>query len=353
MTVSNNNQYKYQHLKDYLIANVRSGKYGSNGKVDSEPALSKQFKLSRNTVRQAIKELESEGYFYRIQGKGTFVRDASPNISRKIALLIYDTAYMMHPITAELIRGIDHGLSQHDYALDILASQRTYQHEQISRLSESYAGLLIGAWQIDEMILNEIKKSSIPSLFVKNYPNDFREKALRIDFEKAGLLAAGHLINQGRKNLALITAGDEIAISFDFKKGVQQVCLEHGARLKAENIFISNYGDTEMPLKIAQFILRQTELPDGVICSTDEQAIALCKELHKHHIKVPDQIAVTGCNNAESSASFSPSITTLELPMRELGKYAADMILKLICGKNIEPVIMEPNLIIRESTRIN
>ena len=61
--------YKYQLLKLRLLKNIQSGGYGSYGKIESEPALQRQFHLSRNTIRQAIKELEQEGYLYRIRGK--------------------------------------------------------------------------------------------------------------------------------------------------------------------------------------------------------------------------------------------------------------------------------------------
>ena len=53
-------KYKYQKLKDYLIAKIRSGSFSGSGSLDSEPQLSEQFNLSRNTIRQAIQELVNE-----------------------------------------------------------------------------------------------------------------------------------------------------------------------------------------------------------------------------------------------------------------------------------------------------
>ena len=96
--------HRYQLLKEHLMTKIRSGEYVNGAKIDSEPVLCKRFQLSRNTARQALQELENEGFLYRIQGKGTLVRDSDPFKSRKIALLIYDTAYMTHPVT-EIIFG--------------------------------------------------------------------------------------------------------------------------------------------------------------------------------------------------------------------------------------------------------
>ena len=107
MVIAVKNSFKYLELKKHLIGMIASGQYPSGFCIESENELGSQFKLSRNTVRQAIKELEVEGYLYRVQGKGTFVKETNPSSLRKIALIIYDTAYMLHPITASLIRGID------------------------------------------------------------------------------------------------------------------------------------------------------------------------------------------------------------------------------------------------------
>ncbi len=346
MTTTEVAPYKYQYLKDYLMGKIRSGEYAGGGRIESEPSLSERFGLSRNTVRQAVKEMENEGYFYRIQGKGTFVRDATPQSSRKIALLIYDTVYMTHPVTAELICGIDAGLSEHGYVLDILAGKRSFYEEKVSKLAEKYAGFLIGAYQIDEMILDELEKTSLPCLFVKNYLEKYRDQALRIDYEKAGFLAAEHLIKIGCSNLGMIYAGDGIAISRDFRSGVQKACLEYGARLKAGNIAVCDFN---RPKDVAGVIDGfDHDFPDGIICSTDEFAMVLCEELKKRGSR---QVAVTGCNNTPVSAHFSPSLTTIDIPTRELGYRAAALLISMIKGEANEiSRLIEPALIIRDST---
>lgn len=343
-------QYKHEALKDYLVKRIRSGEYSSKSRIDSESLLCEQFEVSRNTVRQALKELEREGYCYRVRGKGTFVRDVSPDRSRKIALLINDAAYVTHPVTAGLINGIDEVLAEQRYVLDILASNRTYHDERVARLSKSYAGLLIGAYQVDEMLLDELQRASIPCLFVKNYRDEFRGHAARIDFEAAGFLLAEHLIKRGRTNLALINGSDEIAIARDFKAGVRNACLEHGAKLRSENIVVSEYGAVAEAVAAAKRFAAQAEMPDGVICSTDEQAMALCSELGRLDIAIPRDVAVVGCNNSELSAHFSPPLTTMEIPTVELGRQAAAMILKAVKNEPVEPVVVEPSLIVRMSS---
>ena len=344
-------KYKYQNLKDYLIAKIRSGGLAGSGRLDSEPQLCERFSLSRNTIRQAIQELENEGYVYRIHGKGTFIRNATPVNSRKIALMIYDTAYMAHPVTGGLIRGIDETLSRNGYILDILASKRSFHDENLMRLAESYAGFLIGTYQLDELMLAELEKISLPHLFVKNYPMNHDVHAARINFTHAGFLAAEHLIRTGCGNLALIYSGDRIAISAEFKEGVYSAALEHGARLRRENIFIADFSDRLAIPEICAELLRHEDRPDGMICASDELAIALLAELKRHGVSVPGDISVIGCNNTENSTLTTPPLSTVDIPVMELGRRSADLLLRMIHGETAQPELLEPSLIIRGSTR--
>ena len=344
-------KYKYQNLKDYLIAKIRSGGLAGSGRLDSEPQLCERFSLSRNTIRQAIQELENEGYVYRIHGKGTFIRNATPVNSRKIALMIYDTAYMAHPVTGGLIRGIDETLSRNGYILDILASKRSFHDENLMRLAESYAGFLIGTYQLDDLMLAELEKISLPHLFVKNYPMNHDVHAARINFTHAGFLAAEHLIRTGCGNLALIYSGDRIAISAEFKEGVYSAALEHGARLRRENIFIADFSDRLAVPEICAELLRHEDRPDGMICASDELAIALLAELKRHGVSVPGDISVIGCNNTENSTLTTPPLSTVDIPVMELGRRSADLLLRMIHGETAQPELLEPSLVIRGSTR--
>ncbi len=342
--------YKYQDLKDYLIRQIQAGPQENGGQLESEPQLCRKFNLSRNTTRQAMRELENEGYIYRIHGKGTFIRSDAPAALRKIALLIYDTAYTAHPVTGALICGIGEVLEQNGYVLDILASKRSFHDENLKRLAKSYAGFLIGSYQLDELTLRELKKIAKPYFFVKNYLPGYEQNALRIDFRHAGFLAAEYLIRTGCRNLALIYSGEGVAISRDFKNGVTEAALEHGARLRRENIFSVYYSDRADIPQIAETILERSDRPDGIICASDEQGAALLDEFGKKGVSIPRDMAVIGCNNTVFSELAQPPLTTIDIHIDELGRLAGAQIIDLIAGRKFSPRVLTPSCIIRAST---
>ena len=65
---------KYSMLKHKIIDKVNNEEYKEGDLIPSERELMDMFQMSRITVRKAIDDLVNEGYLYRIQGKGTYVR---------------------------------------------------------------------------------------------------------------------------------------------------------------------------------------------------------------------------------------------------------------------------------------
>jgi GntR family transcriptional regulator len=65
----------YYQLKEILKEEIDIGKYKPGDRVPSENEFASMLNISRNTAKQAIADLVSEGVLYRIQGKGTFVSD--------------------------------------------------------------------------------------------------------------------------------------------------------------------------------------------------------------------------------------------------------------------------------------
>lgn len=65
----------YQRIKDYLLAEIRAGRWRAGDAVPSEEALVRQFGVARMTVNRAVRELTAQGILNRIQGSGTYVAE--------------------------------------------------------------------------------------------------------------------------------------------------------------------------------------------------------------------------------------------------------------------------------------
>ncbi|HYF90910.1 MAG TPA: BadF/BadG/BcrA/BcrD ATPase family protein [Symbiobacteriaceae bacterium] len=75
----------YYQIRKYLLDAIESKQLSPGDRAPSERELTERFGVSRLTVRQAMTELETQGYLHRIQGKGTFV--AAPKFEQPLAAL--------------------------------------------------------------------------------------------------------------------------------------------------------------------------------------------------------------------------------------------------------------------------
>ena len=91
----------------------------------------------------------------------------------------------------------------------------------------------------------------------------------------------------------------------------------------------------------------------AVIASNDTMAIGAMNALRKLKINVPEQVEVIGFDDIEFGKMISPALTTIQQPVREMGRKAASILLSLINGKDPEHKVvnLDARLIVRESTR--
>ena len=67
---------KYMLIKNEFVQKIESGYYRPGDLIPSDNELMRTLNVSKSTITQALKCLESEGYIIRQQGKGTFVKTA-------------------------------------------------------------------------------------------------------------------------------------------------------------------------------------------------------------------------------------------------------------------------------------
>jgi LacI family transcriptional regulator len=71
-------------------------------------------------------------------------------------------------------------------------------------------------------------------------------------------------------------------------------------------------------------------------------------------LRVPEDVSVVGFDDIDSAAYQHPGLTTIRQPLRQMGKVAAQTVLKRIAGKvghSVRELVFEPELIVRGTTR--
>jgi LacI family transcriptional regulator len=99
-------------------------------------------------------------------------------------------------------------------------------------------------------------------------------------------------------------------------------------------------------------IAGSTERPDAVFAANDLMAIGLIMGLSGCGVKVPDDLAVMGCDDIPMGALIRPALSTVRIPMYEIGQRAMGLLLHTLEDGEIgrpESILLDSQLVPRES----
>jgi DNA-binding LacI/PurR family transcriptional regulator len=101
----------------------------------------------------------------------------------------------------------------------------------------------------------------------------------------------------------------------------------------------------------ARDILQAGDLPEAFFVDTDYKAMEVVCALNDAGVRVPGQVRIAAYDNVPEAATFTPALTTVSIPRREIGRRAAQMLLEWPeDGAMPESVLLTSELIVRDSS---
>src|ERR1035441_9458463 len=98
-------------------------------------------------------------------------------------------------------------------------------------------------------------------------------------------------------------------------------------------------------------LLALADPPTAVFCFNDMQALGALRAARERGLNVPDDLSVVGLDDLYLSSYTLPPLTTVQQPMHEMGRLAAQILLELLSGKNPDSrITLSGKLVVREST---
>lgn len=171
-----------------------------------------------------------------------------------------------------------------------------------------------------------------------------------IDNEEASYRAVKHLIQVGHHKIALMNADEKYLFARQRKMGYKRALEENGITLRSEYIISTPNLGFENGQHAMKKILHLQDRPTAVFAVSDLLAIGALKEINAAGLHVPNDIAVVGFDKIDFSNMTNPTLTTIAQPMRKMGNVAARMLIEKIKGEEVESILLDHELVIREST---
>lgn len=114
----------------------------------------------------------------------------------------------------------------------------------------------------------------------------------------------------------------------------RRILSEYNIPIEEERIYYGDYWRHKPYEAVNYWVNSDLPLPEAIICANDYMAIATTNALHEKGIKVPDQVAISGCDDISGAADWIPSITTARIPMYQMGMEAVDKIARIHQGED-------------------
>lgn len=176
-----------------------------------------------------------------------------------------------------------------------------------------------------------------------------------IDDYKSSHLVVDHLVLQKCSRIAHIAGFKHIRIYKERIRGYKDALEKWNLETK-ENWIIESNLRLEDGRRIMQQLLDSPERPDAVYVAGDIAALGALQVLLENNVKVPEEIALIGFSDEPFTSLTQPSISTVNQHSDQIGKLAAEAFLERMKNpkkKSINRIILEPELIIRQSSNKN
>lgn len=353
---------KYEKVKIEIKKLIEKGKYIPNQRISSESELTQQFGVSRHTVRKAINDLVNEGWLYTEQGSGTFCadRNAKQPAEKTIALL---TTYISNYIFPSIINGVESYLSSKGYTLLLYSTNNDLNKEKIcleNLFNRNIAGLIVEPTKSNfynpnlKYYLN-LERKKIPYLMINAYYPELNPYSLTVDDELGAYIATEHLIKLGHTSIAGIFKTDDQQ-GVKRMQGFIKAHREHGIPI-LPNMFLPYTTIEKEKVLNEEFrkLLNSEQRPTGLFCYNDEIALTALDVIRQYGIRVPDDLSIVGFDDSNLATASEVKLTTVSHPKSEMGRKAAEIIIRLIENKDevLPSMIYKPELIVRNSTKEN
>ena len=200
---------------------------------------------------------------------------------------------------------------------------------------------------------SDLLSRNIPILLLDRTPiNDMDLPSITSNLQNGFYLATKKLIEKGCRNIIFISSFLATYVNTNRKDGYLQAMKESGLHAGNDTIIQLKKGTSLYQSETAIMdYLGQEKKIDGIICTSDNQAIGAMAALKRLNYSIPKDVKVFGFDNQLQSRICSPSLSTIERYPSEMGKTAAEILLKLIRNEETEKkTVISCSLVEREST---
>jgi len=251
---------------------------------------------------------------------------------------------------SQLIGFLTDEVAQNVFSYDLIigAQQAAWEHEKLLFLLntgndpevETRAINMMRDHQVEGIIYatmyhREIKRSQfpedIPAILVNCFADDRSLPSIVPDEIGGGRLATETLLKHGHRRVGFVNVAAKEPAPLGRLEGYRQALANYGIPFDEALVrFIEEpfEGIATSTYDCVLSLLQMSDPPTGIFCFNDMMALGAYDAVRKSNLRIPEDVAIVGFDNVEIlAAQIHPPLTTIELPVFEMGQLAVRMLL--------------------------
>lgn len=354
----------YEQIIEDIKRKIENGVYKPGDQIGTQQELADHYNVSLITVKNALSYLVKEGILFARAGKGTFVserpsRRIDLSEHKAIGLVLRD---LKHPYFSMIVHSVEERAYELGFNVLLSSSSGSFEKEesQIDRFKALGAdGLIIASLSLEFRATDYIQRlhqDNFPYIMV-SYIHDPDYWYVGSDHEQGGFMATEHLIGLGYKTIGYAHVGQGHLLSEVRKNGYYRALMEYGVPYSSDLIY--DIGSKELGPSADRYHLGYqfgkrfrdlSKKPEALFFYNDMVALGFIQAAAEERIRVPEDVAVVGFDDAVVSRYAAVPLTTIHQPVDRIGRLAVEIIQKRIERSDIgNRTVLKPSLVVRDS----
>jgi DNA-binding LacI/PurR family transcriptional regulator len=254
--------------------------------------------------------------------------------------------------SASVMSGVEDYLLQEGYFYFVVS------HRHRADLIDEYPRLFLER-SVDGLIAVDTPWTlslSVPVVTVSGHNQVKGVTNIVLDHERAAEVALKHLAHLGHREIAFIK-GQEFSSDTEVRwSNIEKVARKLGIPISS-SLITQLQGDSPSPelgYEATKKLLAARKRFTALFAFNDISAMGAIRACREAGLRVPEDISVVGFDDIQSAAYQNPALTTVRQPLREMGRIAAETLLRRIRRSGSDSqggeIMVEPKLIIRETS---
>ncbi len=260
----------------------------------------------------------------------TIARSLKKSQTATIGLLTDDLEGVF---TMSMMRGVEEVASRQGFGVFLcnsygnMDSEKTHLEMLLAKQVEGI--VLLSGYRVRQRGAPALPLNSLPTVYLYQYTHDIAAPCIIPDDAGGGRIATQHLIEAGRRRIGFINGPANYEATHRRTEGYRQALESAGLPFDPVLVRAGKWHENS-GYQLARDLMQMSHPPDALFCASDSLAVGALDALHEMGAVVPDDIALVGFDNRSFSQYQRPPLTTVELPLVEMGRLAGMSLLSAI-----------------------